>query len=358
MPEKIFWRGKKVLVTGHTGFKGSWLCLWLSLLGAKVTGYALKPPTNPSLFEICEINKIMRSITGDISDLPKLRGAFAVAKPQIVIHMAAQSLVRDSYKDPLSTYHTNVIGTVNLFEAVRVCGSVRVVVNITSDKCYENDDSGRSFKEGWPLGGFDPYSNSKACSELVTSSYRASFFSPDAFWQHKVAVASARSGNVIGGGDWATDRLVPDFVRSALKGKAMYLRNPKAVRPWQHVLDPLNGYLILAEKLYKHGPRYCGAWNFGCDRRSAKSAEWIIKMLCKKWGGRVSYLTDKRRHPHEAAYLKLDCSKAKKELRWVPKWDIERCLDKTIEWTKAYQKNNKLKRVCDCQIREFMETNE
>lgn len=354
MPRENFWRDKKVLVTGHTGFKGSWFCLCLSSLGAKVTGYALKPPTKPSLFEICKIEELIQSITGDIADLPKLKRVFSLAKPEIVIHMAAQALVRESYIDPLNTYSTNVIGTVNLFEAVRECSSVRAVINVTTDKCYENNNVRKPFRENEPLGGFDPYSNSKACSELVTASYRFSFFSPDDYKKHRVAIASARAGNVIGGGDWGRDRLIPDFIRAVLKGDKIHIRNPKAVRPWQHVLDPINGYLILAEKLYKYGFKYGEAWNFGPDSRGVKDVEWVIKRLCRKWGKKAGYIIDRRKHPHEACCLKLDCSKAREKLKWSPKWGLETGLDKITEWVKAYQEKDDLRKVCRLQIKEFM----
>lgn len=354
MGEKNFWRGKKVLITGHTGFKGSWLCLWLSFLEAKVTGYALRPPTDPSLFKICKIHRIVNSIIGDIANLPKLKEAFVSAKPEIVIHMAAQPLVRESYADPVNTYSTNVMGAVHLFEAVRECKGVRVVINVTTDKCYENDDTRKSFKEDEALGGFDPYSNSKACSELITRSYRSSFFNPGDYSKHKVAIASARAGNVVGGGDWAEDRLIPDFIRAMLKKEKICIRNPKAVRPWQHVLDPLNGYLILAEKLYKQGARYGEAWNFGPDAKEARNVEWIIKKLCRKWGSGADYIISKGRHPHEAAWLKLNCFKAQRRLQWHPTWDLETGLDKIIEWAKAYQENTDLRQVCYSQIEEFM----
>lgn len=354
MVEENFWRGKKVLITGHTGFKGSWLSLWLSLLGAEVVGYALKPPTRPSLFEICKIDEVVQSTIANIIDLPKLKRLFTLAKPEIVIHMAAQALVRDSYKDPLNTYSTNVMGTINLFEAVRGCKNVRVVINVTTDKCYANNDMRKPFKEEDALGGFDPYSNSKACSELITSSYRCSFFNPSDYKKHGVAIASARAGNVVGGGDWANDRLIPDFIRAFLNGDRMHIRNPKAIRPWQHVLDPLNGYLILAEKLYKYGCRYGEAWNFGPSLKEIKNVEWMIKRLCSKLGDKAMYTVDKRKHPHETVCLKINCSKVKKKLGWAPMWNLEISLDKIIEWTKAYQENINMRQLCYLQIKEFM----
>ncbi len=353
MLRERFWKGKKVLVTGHTGFKGSWLSLWLSLLGAEVTGYALKPPTKPSLFKLCGIDKVMNSVAGDITDLVSLKKLVISIRPEIVIHLAAQSLVRESYLDPLNTYNTNVTGLVNLFEAVRACDNIRAVINVTTDKCYANNYSNKPFKENEALGGFDPYSNSKACSELITSSYRSSFFNPDDYKKHGVAIATARAGNVIGGGDWAKDRLIPDFVRSILSGRMIHIRNPQAIRPWQYVLDPLNGYLMLAENLYKFGPKYGEAWNFGPDFKEARDVEWVVKKLCKKWGDGAKYKIDRGKHPHEAPYLRLDCMKAKRKLGWVPKWDLETGLDKIIDWTKAYAEKDDLRQISYSQIEGF-----
>jgi len=353
MLDKKFWTGKRVFITGHTGFKGSWLCLWLHSLGAKVTGYALPPPTNPNLFELGKINKIVKSILSDVRDGESLTTAIKEEKPEIVIHMAAQSLVRDSYADPVKTYSTNVMGTVNLFEAVRIYKDVKAVINVTTDKCYENREWFWGYRENEPLGGFEPYSNSKACSELVTSSYRSSFFNPKNYSTHGVAVASARSGNVIGGGDWGKDRLIPDCVRSILKGERIIIRNPQAIRPWQHVLEPLYGYLILAQRLYEKGTPYAEAWNFGPDDQDAKTVEWVVKEMCAKWGENVSYEIDKGEHPHEAHYLKLDCSKAKSELHWYPKWNLEQAIDKIIEWIRAYRDGSDIRKVCQRQIEEY-----
>jgi len=347
MINRTFWQNKRVFITGHTGFKGSWLCIWLNMLGAKVTGYALKPPTKPSLFELCKIDRLVRSTIGDIRDLPKLKRALLAAKPEIVIHMAAQPLVRDSYDMPVYTFETNVMGTVNVLEAVRSCKSAKAVINVTTDKCYENKEKLTGYKEDEPLGGFDPYSTSKACSELVTQAYRRSFL------HDSVAVATARAGNVIGGGDWSKDRLVPDFIKAILKGQKLHIRNPGSIRPWQHVLESLSGYLILAEKLYKYGQNYAEAWNFGPTERDAKSVEWIAKILCDKWGKGASYITDKGRHPHEAHYLKLDSAKAKKRLDWKPRWDLSKAIEKVVEWTKAYKTGSDIKRICLDQIKEY-----
>lgn len=336
------YNGRRILVTGHTGFKGSWLCLWLTSLGAKVTGYALDPPTKPSLFNLCRIDKLLNSVIADVRDSKKFTKTVLSVKPDIVIHMAAQPLVRDSYKVPAATYEINVMGTVNLFEAVRKCNSVRAVINVTTDKCYENKEWPWGYKEDEQLGGFDPYSNSKACSELVTAAYRSSFFNPGEYKKHGVAVASVRAGNVIGGGDWATDRLIPDCVRALLKEQKIVIRNPKAIRPWQYVLEPLRGYLMLADKLYTKGPQYAGAWNFGPEDADAKSVEWVVKSLCEKWGGKAAYKVDKGIHPHEAHCLKLDSSKARNELGWKPKLDLRLAIEKTAEWYKAFQNKRDL----------------
>jgi CDP-glucose 4,6-dehydratase len=351
--DKEFWKGKKVFLTGHTGFKGSWMCLWLHSLGAQVFGYALQPPTDPSLFELCALDKIVQSTIADIRERNALIEAMRSARPEIVIHMAAQPLVRDSYKIPVETYEINVMGTVNLFEAVRSCKTVRAVINVTTDKCYENKEWVWGYRENEPLGGYDPYSNSKACSELVTSSYRSSYFNPKEYASHGVAIASARAGNVIGGGDWATDRLIPDCIRAVLKNEKVKIRNPQAIRPWQHVLEPLSGYLTLAQKLYEDGPRYAGAWNFGPDDSDAKPVEWIVKNLCAKWGNQASYEIDKGDHPHEAYYLKLDCSKAQTELGWHPRWDLDRAIDSIIGWTRIYAQRGDVGKVCLEQIGQY-----
>lgn len=356
MVNEQFWAGKKVLITGHTGFKGSWLGLWLTQLGARVTGYALQPPTEPSLFELGKINTMVNSLLGDVRDLDTLIKIFDQVKPEIVIHLAAQPLVRDSYKNPVETYAINVMGTVNVLEAIRQCDSVRAVVNVTTDKCYENKEWLWGYRETEPLGGYDPYSNSKACSELVTAAYRNSFFNPQDYQVHGVAVASARAGNVIGGGDWATDRLIPDFFRAVAQQETVVIRNPSAIRPWQHVLEPLHGYLLLAEKLYTEGPAYAEAWNFGPAETDAKTVGWIINKLCKEWGPGAACAVDKTgNQPHEATYLKLDSSKARLRLGWKPRWNIEQALQKIIEWYKAYEQGNgNPTALCRQQIQEYI----
>jgi len=345
---------KRVFISGHTGFKGSWLCLWLHSLGAHVTGYALNPPTEPSLFHLCKIDELVKSTIADVRDGQALSKAMSEAKPDIVIHMAAQPLVRDSYKIPLETYAINVMGTVNILEAARNCKSIKAIINVTTDKCYENKEWVWGYRENEPLGGYDPYSSSKACSELVTSAYRNSYFNPGTYRQHGVAIASARAGNVIGGGDWATDRLVPDMIRAIMSGKPVLIRNPHALRPWQHVLEPLSGYLMLARKLYEDGGSFSEAWNFGPDDSDAKPVEWLVKMLCDKWGNGASYELDGQEHPHEAHYLKLDCSKSKTRLDWRPQWGLEKTIDGIIEWTWAYLGKKDVREVCLDQIREYM----
>jgi CDP-glucose 4,6-dehydratase len=344
-----FWKNKKVFITGHTGFKGSWLCLYLYQLEAKVSGYALNPPTDPSLFKLCGIDDLMNSTIADIRDLGTLKKAMLSASPDIVIHMAAQPLVRQSYKDPVETYSVNVMGTVNLLESVRSCKSIKAVVNVTTDKIYENKERQSGYKENEPLGGYDPYSSSKACSELVTSAYRNSFLN------NGVAVATARAGNVIGGGDWGSDRLVPDFIRAILNGEKIRIRNPKAVRPWQYVLDPLNGYLMLAQMLYENGQKYAQAWNFGPADKDAKTVEWLVNRLCSSWGKGASYSIDKGKHPHETRLLTLNSSKAKTILKWKPKMDIEGSIDNIIAWTRAYKDKKDMRKVSLDQISGYME---
>jgi CDP-glucose 4,6-dehydratase len=350
---KDIYKGRRVFITGHTGFKGSWLCLLLNNLGAEVVGYALEPPTIPSLFKEARIKELITSYTGDIRDYEKLLKVMLSTRPEIVIHMAAQPLVRESYKNPLDTYSINVMGTVNLMEACRHSKSVRAIVNVTTDKCYENKEWHWGYRENEPMGGYDPYSNSKGCSELVTSAYRNSFFNPKEYDQHKIALASARAGNVIGGGDWAADRLIPDFIRAISKGEKVRIRSPFAIRPWQHVLEPLTGYLRLGAKLYKEGVIYAQGWNFGPDDCDARNVEWITNMICQLWGNGASYEIDTNPQPHEANYLKLDCSKAKAELNWQPRWDIQTSLRSIVEWNKAYIEGNDMRKITNDQIDQY-----
>lgn len=345
-----FWSGKKVFVTGHTGFKGSWLSLWLQSMGANVIGYALAPPTNPSLFAVANVADGMTSLEGDIRDVSAISKELKNYQPDIVIHMAAQSLVRHSYANPIETYSTNVMGTVNVLEAARQAGSVRAIVNVTSDKCYENREWLWGYRENEALGGYDPYSNSKGCAELVTSAYRNSYFNPDHYADHRVALASARAGNVIGGGDWAVDRLIPDIMRAIVQGKPVHIRNSLAIRPWQHVLEPLSGYLMLAEKLWKEGAAYGEAWNFGPSDEDTKPVSWIVDRLTKAWGKGASWKLDDGDHPHEAHYLKLDCSKAKLRLDWHPRWHLEQALGAIVDWHLAHQAGNDMRAVTLRQI--------
>lgn len=335
-----YYQGKNVLITGHTGFKGSWLSIWLTKLGANVTGYALNPPTDPSMFEQCKIDGRINSIIGDIRDRDNLNKAILQTQPEIIFHMAAQPLVRLSYEKPVETFETNMMGTVNLWEAVRRCPSVRAVVNVTTDKCYENKESFWGYRETDRLGGYEPYSSSKACSELITASYINSFFHPDLYNTHKVAIATARAGNVIGGGDFALDRLIPDCVRGLLSNEELLIRNPHAIRPWQHVLEPLTGYLQLAMGLGLEGCRYNGSWNFGPEKDSEKNVEFIVKQICNLWNGNSSYRNDARQQPHETSYLKLDSYKARKLLGYESQLSIEKALEMVIDWVRVY-KNDK-----------------
>lgn len=339
-----FWKGKRVFLTGHTGFKGSWLSLWLQSMGAEVTGFALNPPTNPSLFEVANVGAGMRSVIGDVRDLNLLQKTMQDADPEIVIHMAAQPLVRYSYANPVETYATNVMGSVHLLEAVRHTKSVKAVVNVTSDKCYDNKEWVWGYREDEAMGGYDPYSNSKGCAELVTAAYRSSFFNPADYAKHGVAIASARAGNVIGGGDWAGDRLIPDFIRAIVAGETVVIRSPNAIRPWQHVLEPLSGYLVLAEKLYVQGNQFAEAWNFGPSDRDAKSVEWIISQLVSNWGNGSSFKVDASiANLHEAHFLKLDCSKARMNLGWKPQWDATETIKRICAWHKAHLNGQDMK---------------
>lgn len=340
-----FWSGRSVFLTGHTGFKGGWLALWLTEMGAKVYGYSLDATTSPNFFKIVNLkDKIENSTIGDIRNLSDLIKSIKAAKPSIIFHMAAQALVRKSYDDPIETYTTNVIGTVNILEAARKVDTVEAIINITTDKCYENKEWNRPYRETDRLGGFDPYSSSKACSELVTAAYRNSFLKTE------IKVATARAGNVIGGGDWSQDRLLPDFFRSINNNEVLHIRSPDAVRPWQHVLDPLFGYLILAEKLIENGNNFAESWNFGPDESGSKTVMWILDRISKKYAS-AKWIIDKQEQKHEATLLKLDISKAKSKLGWTPKWTLENAIDNTAEWHIAYQNNEKISEFSIKQIK-------
>jgi CDP-glucose 4,6-dehydratase len=349
-----FWSGRRVLVTGHTGFKGSWLSLWLQSLGAEVSGFALAPPTDPSLFAVARVAEGMRSINADIRDAQSLDGAFRQARPEVVIHMAAQALVREGYASPVETYATNVMGTVNVLDAVRRFGDTRSVIVVSSDKCYENREWAWGYRENDSLGGRDPYSSSKACTELVTAAYRDAYFNPQRHAEHRVAVASARAGNVIGGGDWARDRLVPDVLRSLAASEPARIRNPGAIRPWQHALEALDGYLTLAELLATRGPdEYTGAWNFGPSDDDMRTVQWLVERLAAKWGAGASWIADDGRNPHEAHFLKLDCSKARALLAWRPRWSLETALDGTVDWHRRWLAGEDMRKHCLGQIADY-----
>jgi CDP-glucose 4,6-dehydratase len=346
-----FWRNKSVLVTGHTGFKGSWLALWLQEMGAKVSGFSLPPPSSPNLFTEANIASGMESHFGDIRDVQALTQVFEASKPEVVFHLAAQSLVLDSYEDPLATYSTNVTGSLNILECVRSTPGVKSVVMVSTDKCYENKEWLWGYREIDPLGGYDPYSSSKACMELMLSSYRASFFPHKDYKTHQVAIASARAGNVIGGGDWAKNRLVPDIVSAIINKQKVRLRYPNSIRPWQHVLEPLSGYLMLAEKLYLDGPLYAESWNFGPHDSSAKSVNWIAKYLLQKANSGCCIEVSKTPVAHEAHFLKLDCSKAHSKLHWSPKWELSQALDNVLSW--SLDTNTDKQTLCLQQIAEY-----
>jgi CDP-glucose 4,6-dehydratase len=350
-----FWRGKRVFITGHTGFKGGWLSLWLQVLGAEVSGFALPPATDPNLFELAHVREGMSSILGDVTDLPALRSAIERSRPEVAFHLAAQSVVRLSYERPVETYATNVIGTVNLLECVRSCDSVRAAIVVTSDKCYENREWVWGYRENEPMGGRDPYSSSKACAELVTAAYRAAFFSPGELRASAAAVASVRAGNVIGGGDWTQDRLIPDIMRSVASERPVPIRNPGAVRPWQHVLEPLGGYLTLAERLYADGAAFAEAWNFGPGDEDCQPVSWIVNRLGQEWGPEVRWEIDRAVQPHEAGYLKLDSGKAAARLGWRPRWSLGTALRMTAVWYKAYLAGEDLRRVTEGQIQVYSE---
>lgn len=344
-----FWRGKKVFLTGHTGFKGSWTCLWLQAMGAKVFGFSLEPPTKINLFDEADISSDIESFIGDIRDLQLLKEKIRLFNPDIVIHMAAQPLVRYSYLEPVETYSVNVMGTVNILEASRYSENLGAVLNVTSDKCYENKEWIWSYRENEPMGGFDPYSNSKGCSELVTNAFRNSFYKDTS-----IGLASARSGNVIGGGDWAEDRLVPDTLKAFENSKSVIIRNPQAIRPWQHVLEPVSGYLKLVENLYDEKDFFSQAWNFGPKDEDSKSVEWIVEELSKQWGEDASWSVDTSSNPHEANFLKLDISKSLSNIDWSPTWSINEAIEMTVSWHKAWLHKEDIKLKSLDQINMFI----
>ena len=349
-----FWRHRRVFLTGHTGFKGGWLSLCLQNLGAELTGYALLPSTVPNLFNTVRVAESMNSVIGDIRDYALLRESMRRAQPEVVIHMAAQPLVRYSYANPIETYSVNVMGTAHVLEAVREIGGVRSVVNITSDKCYENREWIWGYRESDPIGGHDPYSSSKGCAELVTSAYRDSYFHPSGYDRHQLGLASARAGNVVGGGDWAADRLLPDVVRAFMTGCDVIIRSPEATRPWQHVLEPLWGYLQLAERLFVDGNAYAEAWNFGPDDGDVRPVKWVVEAAAKWWGGGARLQIDPPESVlHEAHQLKLDSSKARVRLDWCPRWRIDHAIERTIEWYKAAQQQQDMRRFTFDQIRAY-----
>ncbi len=343
-----FWHGRRVLVTGHTGFKGSWLCLWLQSMGAEVTGLSLSPGSTPNLFQVADVAVGMHSVIGDIRDANTVDEVFSTCQPEVVFHLAAQSLVRYSYTEPVETYATNLMGSLHVLEAMRRTDSVRAAVMVTSDKCYANDGAGRAFVESDPMGGHDPYSNSKACAELLVASHRHSFFV-----NTHCAVASVRAGNVIGGGDWAEDRLVPDAMRAFAAGEPLRVRNPHSVRPWQHVLEPLAGYLMLAERLHDEGQAFAKAWNFGPSAEDAWPVSRIAECLVAAWGEKAAWQDAHETSVHEAASLKLDATLAERELHWHARWRLPDALDRIVSWHKAHLAGQDMGEYCQSQITDY-----
>jgi CDP-glucose 4,6-dehydratase len=337
-----FWKNKRVFLTGHNGFKGSWLSLWLQEMGAIVKGFSLEPCTIPNLYEVARVAEGMESEIGDIRNLEAVTQSMTAFDPDILIHMAAQPLVRLSYAEPVATYATNVMGTIHVLEAARQCRSLKSIVAITTDKCYENKEWPWGYRENEAMGGHDPYSSSKGCCELLIASYRNSFFQTS----DTPSLASVRAGNVIGGGDWSDDRLIPDILRAFEKGESVIVRNPLSTRPWQHVLEPLAGYLVLAEELFNHGNQFAEGWNFGPKDEDCQSVEWILTNMIKSWGEGASWELDENNNPHEAGFLKLDCSKASKELNWVPKWNLAFTLQSIVTWHKAWMNGIDMKKQC------------
>ncbi len=343
-----FWPGKRVLLTGHTGFKGSWLSLWLQSVGATLRGVALAPPIGPALYDVARVAEGMEHRIADIRDFTAVKAQMDEFRPEIVIHMAAQPLVRLSYQQPIETYATNVMGTVHVLEAARHVGSVKAIVNVTTDKCYENREWLWGYREDEPMGGHDPYSNSKGCAELVSSAYRKSFLKDSG-----IALATARAGNVIGGGDWALDRLIPDILRALEAQEPVLVRNPHANRPWQHVLEPLSGYLLLAERLYAQGQADAEGWNFGPRDEDVRSVQWIVERLCETWSGGASWTLQPGNHPHEASFLKLDISKARQRLHWTPCWSLETALTRITEWHRAWLAGRDMRAFCLDQVTQY-----
>jgi len=353
MLNRSFWQHRKVFITGHTGFKGSWLSLWLDAMGARVTGYALKPPTEPSLFEQASVGERIHSIHGDVRDFAGLKSAIAECDPEVIIHMAAQSVVRYGYEEPVETYATNVMGTVHLLEAVRQLKRPCVVLNVTSDKCYANQEWVWGYRESDPMGGHDPYSNSKGCAELVTSAYRDSYFSASAMSLSGIALASARAGNAIGGGDWTANQLVPDLIQAFMDRRPCRIRNPLAIRPWQFLLEPLHGYLLLCEKLAEEGSRFASGWNFGPAQSDAKPVSWIADTLTASWGEGASWMRDGGKHPGEAQLLRLDTSKSMTDLGWHPVLPLEQGLEWIVEWYQAFRAGDNVQSVTRRQIERY-----
>jgi len=350
-----FWASKKVFLTGHTGFKGGWLSIWLSMMGAKVTGFSLAPNTTPSLFEVAKIDLLLEaSHIGNICDLRLLQSTLVKAAPDVVIHMAAQPLVRYSYLNPVETFATNVMGTAHILEVIRNCETVKAVVIVTTDKCYENKEWVWGYRENEAMGGLDPYSSSKGCAELVTAAYRQSFFYDKKFSARQVAIASARAGNVIGGGDWSEDRLIPDAIKAFVANKSLVIRNPLSTRPWQHVLEPLSGYLILAQALYEQGSAFASGWNFGPRDEDNRTVREVADLLISSWGETAHWEKEGLEQPHEANLLKLDCSKAHIQLDWIPKWNLETAIKKVVEWQKAFQVKENMRDVSLGQINQYM----
>ncbi len=344
-----FWRGRRVLVTGHTGFKGAWLCLWLHRLGAQISGFALEPATEPNLYRLARLDELISSTTGDLRDASALRACVGRTQPEVVFHLGAQALVRPSYDDPVGTYASNVMGTVHLLDAVRHVGGIRAVVCVTSDKCYANQEWDWAYRESDAMGGHDPYSASKGCAELIAASYRESFFPAYDFARHGLALATARAGNVIGGGDWSPERLLPDLMTSARSGRRVAVRRPEATRPWQHVLDALQGYLLLAQRLHAEGPAFAEAWNFGPDENDTRSVRQVVQALARHLPLQCDFATSVE-GPHEAASLRLDSAKARRRLGWRPAWNLDQALAAVADWHLALTRGHDARSLCLQQI--------